>query len=253
MAKVLAIMERLDVAVTDVKAAQFKTDEIGGKMQALLGDASFAQHSLATDQPLGAACLAALIDRSKGKGSGGGGGDDDDDMDDEQEGSETAYTFTQGTLEKHLRLDSAAASAVMLLPDPSNPHQYGSLYNVLNRCKTKMGSRLLGRWLRQPLTDKAEIERRHDMVGFFKEEAGLRGSLQDGPLKACPDLDALKTKMQRKKAGLMEVFKLYVFSRSVNSFVETLEGHNDGEEEGGESVEALIKDKFVAGFKKLSE
>lgn len=43
------------------------------------------------------------------------------------------------------------------------------------------------------------------MVGFFMEEAGLRGSLQDGPLKACPDLDALKTKMQRKKAGLMEV------------------------------------------------
>ena len=43
------------------------------------------------------------------------------------------------------------------------------------------------------------------MVGFFMEEAGLRGSLQDGPLKACPDLDALKTKMQREKAGLMEV------------------------------------------------
>lgn len=74
---------------------------------------------------------AALIDRSKGKGS------DDDDEDDDgggQEGSEAAYTLTQGTLEKHLRLDSAAASAVMLLPDPSNPHQYGSLYNVLNRC-----------------------------------------------------------------------------------------------------------------------
>lgn len=52
-------MERLDVAVTDVKAAQFKTDDIAGKMQALLGDASFAQHSLATDQPLGAACLVS--------------------------------------------------------------------------------------------------------------------------------------------------------------------------------------------------
>lgn len=44
------------------------------------------------------------------------------------------------------------------------------------------------------------------MVGLFKDEAGLRGSLQDGPLKACPDLDTLKTKMQRKKAGLMEVW-----------------------------------------------
>ena len=52
-------MERLDVAVTDVKAALFKTDDIAGKMQTLLGDASFAQHSLATDQPLGAACLVS--------------------------------------------------------------------------------------------------------------------------------------------------------------------------------------------------
>ena len=50
-----------------------------------------------------------------------------------------------------------------------------------------------------------------------------------------------------------QVFKLYVFSRSVNAFVETLEGHNDGEGGGEESVEALIKDKFVAGFKKLSD
>lgn len=50
-----------------------------------------------------------------------------------------------------------------------------------------------------------EIERRHDLVGLFKDQAGLRGSLRDGPLRSCPDLDALKTKMQRKRAGLMEV------------------------------------------------
>lgn len=43
------------------------------------------------------------------------------------------------------------------------------------------------------------------MVELFKDEAGLRGSLQDGPLKGCPDLDTLKTKMQRRRAGLMEV------------------------------------------------
>lgn len=42
-------------------------------------------------------------------------------------------------------------------------------------------------------------------MGLLKDEAGLRRTLQDGPLKASPDLDALKTKMQRKKAGLAEV------------------------------------------------
>ncbi|CAN0055417.1 unnamed protein product, partial [Ectocarpus sp. 8 AP-2014] len=122
------------------------------------------------------------------------------------------------------------------------------------RCKTKMGSRLLERWLRQPLTDKEEIERRHDMVGLFKDEAGLRGSLQDGPLKACPDLDTLKTKMQRKKAGLMEVFKLYVFSRSVHTFGDVLSGHfGEDEDEEETETEKLIKDKFVKGFAKLAD
>lgn len=52
-------MERLDITVEDVKAGQFKTDDIGSRMKALLGDASLAQHSLANEKPLGAACLVS--------------------------------------------------------------------------------------------------------------------------------------------------------------------------------------------------
>lgn len=54
-------MERLDITVHDVKAGQFKTDDIGAKMQTLLGDASLAHHSLANEQPLGAACLVSTL------------------------------------------------------------------------------------------------------------------------------------------------------------------------------------------------
>lgn len=52
-----------------------------------------------------------------------------------------------------------------------------------------------------------------------------------------------------------QVFKLYVFSRSVHTFGETLATHLDGEEcEGGdEETKKLIKDKFVKGFAKLAE
>lgn len=51
------------------------------------------------------------------------------------------------------------------------------------------------------------------------------------------------------------MFKLYVFSRSVHSFVETLEAHFEGDGGGGgdEGTEKLIKEKFIGGFKKLSE
>lgn len=57
--EVLAAMERLDVAVKDVKATHFKTDDMNARMRALLGDASLAQHSLAAEQPMGAACLVS--------------------------------------------------------------------------------------------------------------------------------------------------------------------------------------------------
>lgn len=247
IAKVLGVMDRLDVEVSDAKASHFKTDDLARMLQSLLGEeASLAQHSLPTDHPVATTCLAALVNHV----SAGGG-----DSGEEVEGQEATYRLSAGTIEQHLRMDTAAAAAVTLLPDPTAPHQYGSLYNVLNRCKTKMGSRLLERWLRQPLTDKDKIERRHDVVGFLKDEAGLRGSLQDGPLKGCPDLDALKTKMQRKKAGLTEVFKLYVFSRSVHTFVDALQAldsHMDCDQDG-QGAKAILQEKFVKGFKKLSQ
>lgn len=52
-----------------------------------------------------------------------------------------------------------------------------------------------------------------------------------------------------------QVFKLYVFSRSVHAFGETLATHLDGEDGGGldEGTKELIREKFVKGFGKLAE
>jgi len=50
-----------------------------------------------------------------------------------------------GYLDAFMRLDSAAAEAVNLLLKADHPSQYGSLFGVLNRCRTSMGSRLLDR------------------------------------------------------------------------------------------------------------
>ncbi|CAM9498602.1 unnamed protein product, partial [Discosporangium mesarthrocarpum] len=220
MAKLMGVMERHDAEVTDAKSSLFRADDLGQQLRVLLGEeAALAQHNLTQDMPLGSSCVSCLI-TALGLTSGGG----DEEGDGQGEGG-WAYELKHGNLGAHMRLDSAAAAAATLLPDPSSPHQFGSLYQVLNRCKTKMGGRLLEHWLRQPLTDKLEIEGRQDMVGLLKDEAGLRSGLQDGPLRACPDLDLLKTKMQRKKAGLPEVFKMYVFARGLLSFVGVFESH----------------------------
>jgi DNA mismatch repair protein MSH2 len=54
-------------------------------------------------------------------------------------------TITFGSLSQFMRLDAAAANAINLFPKADDPSPYGSLYGLLNRCKTKMGQRLLER------------------------------------------------------------------------------------------------------------
>jgi len=106
-----------------------------------------------------------------------------------------------GRLESCMRLDSAAADAIMLLPDKKAPAQpFASLFGVLNHCKTAMGTRLLESWLRQPLVDRAALSARHDLVGCLKEGAVLRGALTEA-MKQTPDLEAAVTKMRRTDKG----------------------------------------------------
>lgn len=93
---------------------------------------------------------AALMDRLKNENDNDNGNENDDDDDDDDQGGESkrspSYTLVHGTLQKHLRLDSAAAAAVTLLPDPTAPHQYGSLYDILNRCGVLQQRSLLLVW-----------------------------------------------------------------------------------------------------------
>lgn len=57
----------------------------------------------------------------------------------------TTYELCYGSLNTYMRLDSAAAEAVNLFPKADHPSTFGSLYGILNRCRTKLGSRLLDR------------------------------------------------------------------------------------------------------------
>jgi DNA mismatch repair ATPase MutS len=50
-----------------------------------------------------------------------------------------------GNVDEYMKLDTAAMDAVNLLPKPDHPSVFGSLFGVLNRCKTKLGPRTLDR------------------------------------------------------------------------------------------------------------
>jgi hypothetical protein len=51
-------------------------------------------------------------------------------------------------------------------------------HSLKNSCKTKMGERLLTRWLRQPLVDRAKIDARLNLVEQLANDVQLRGALQ---------------------------------------------------------------------------
>ncbi len=180
--------------------------------------------------PLGYACIEGLLSSAKKSPRILSGSI----IDDEYAGK---FHFKIGSLSSVMRLDSAAAEAVNLLPRSDHPSKFGSIYGVLNRGATKMGARLLERWLRQPLVDHVEINKRLDMVEILKLDTICRTTIAD-TLKKCPDIDQIVAKMSRKHAGLTEMYRLYVFTKALPLICEALvtcvNDHGSFEEGEGE-------------------
>ena len=67
------------------------------------------------------------------------------------------YEIEIYNLQKYARLDSGALKSLNLMPSVFDTSKNMSLFGLLDQCKTKMGSRKLGQWIRQPLLDYKEI------------------------------------------------------------------------------------------------
>ncbi len=90
-----------------------------------------------------------------------------------------------------------------------------SIYTLLNQCKTKIGSRLLKKWLMHPLQNVNEIETRLKLVEFLKEHRILRQTLQKDYLRLLPDIEVLCSRFYKIKAkkrnssSLMDCVRAY--------------------------------------------
>ncbi|HVG29905.1 MAG TPA: DNA mismatch repair protein MutS [Pyrinomonadaceae bacterium] len=82
-----------------------------------------------------------------------------------------------------------------------------SLLATLDATRTAMGGRLLRRWLRQPLLDIAEITRRHEHVGWFKENEKPRAELF-AALEFAHDLERLSGRVRAGLASAADVLAL---------------------------------------------
>lgn len=137
------------------------------------------------------------------------------------------YQLYQHDLRQYMKLDASALKALNLMPGPRDGSKTMSLYGLLNKCKTTIGSRLLAQWLKQPLMSLEEIERRHILVEAFYEDTELRQTMQEENLKSIPDLYRLSKRFQRNLARLEDVVQCYQVAVKIPDFVATLEGVMD--------------------------
>jgi DNA mismatch repair protein MutS len=79
-----------------------------------------------------------------------------------------------------------------------------TLLEVMDHTATAMGGRLLRRWITAPITDVALIEKRLDVVRFFKEHPGLHQQVLSC-LKQVTDIERLAAKVATGRINPREV------------------------------------------------
>jgi len=101
--------------------------------------------------------------------------------------------------EGYMALDPATRRNLELVAGPSGGLHF-SLLSVIDQTLTPMGSRLLARWLNQPLVDLPRLSARQDAVTLLYRNEGLRGELR-GLLKGMADLERLTNRVLQGIAG----------------------------------------------------
>ncbi|KAL2462855.1 DNA mismatch repair protein MSH2 [Forsythia ovata] len=148
------------------------------------------------------------------------------------------YTIQHYNLDSYMRLDSAAMKALNVMESKSDANKNFSLFGLMNRtCTAGMGKRLLHMWLKQPLLDVNEINTRLDLVQAFVEDTALRQDLRQH-LKRISDIERLIRCLQKKRASLVHIVKLYQSSIRLPYIKSALEQY------GGQFA-SLIKEKYL--------
>ena len=202
----------------------------------------------------------------------------------------TEFAFVAGNRKRTcLRMDTVAADAVHLFPPPSKrtpsvkrkapgddgdeeptsrrraTRGSGSLFEVLDHCRTKVGSDELAKWLRRPLVDIKQIRRRQAIVKTLVNQCDARAALRECLGKGVPpNLKRLAQNLSspdNNTCTLVDLHKLHQFTSQTLVEVSTTLAKSLEEEEAGddEDYEILKKDfvypltKAVHDFKPFND
>ncbi len=104
------------------------------------------------------------------------------------------------SVDAFMRLDPATRRSLELTQNMADGGRKYTLLEVLDQTVTSMGSRLMRRWIEQPLLDIATIQSRQEAVERLQSHALIRGDIRDG-LKKLADLERLVSRVATGLAG----------------------------------------------------
>ena len=101
----------------------------------------------------------------------------------------------------------------------------GSLLATIDRTLTGPGARLLAERIAAPLTERAEIERRLDLVQLFVERPAVRQRVREA-LRRTPDIERALQRLSVGRGGPRDLLALRDGLESGEALAETLSGKN---------------------------
>jgi len=106
-----------------------------------------------------------------------------------------------------MALDESTCSHLELLKTMRRQSVKGSLFHILDKTVTPMGSRLLKKWIFYPLINIEKIRERLAAVACFKDDPLLKGEIR-GELKEIYDIGRLNGRIALKRANARDLLAL---------------------------------------------
>ena len=122
-----------------------------------------------------------------------------------------------------LQMDYATMTSLDLTENARTGKKHGSLYWLMDETKTAMGTRLLRRWIQQPLIDKERILKRQDVVQVFLDYFFERSDLADS-LKGVYDIERLASRVSFGKTNPKDLLQLAATLSNVPQIKGILQG-----------------------------
>ncbi|WP_099320693.1 DNA mismatch repair protein MutS [Anaerococcus sp. Marseille-P3625] len=106
-----------------------------------------------------------------------------------------------------LELEANTSKNLELLRNLNNNSKADTVIEILDKCDTVMGSRLIKEWLERPLIDKEKIDKRLDIVEYFSENR-IESQNISNYLSNIFDLERLLGKISYKRANARDFISL---------------------------------------------